>query len=293
MLLLLLDFEALAGLMWSEPHLERQQNVSNETAEMALTARQEAILRTLRSKGSVQVEELAQEWKITTQTVRRDLSELCNASLAVRIHGGAKRMTSTAIVADEERRTNNLAAKQAIADRAAELIPNSASVSLNIGSTTEMVAEALRLHSDLTVLSNNINIIPILRGSPLRSLILIGGEIRLEDGAVVGIDALATIAKYKVDFAVIGASSIDPDGSVLDFDEREVTVARTILANARRRILVADNSKFSVGAPHRIGDIGELDYLVTDLKPPQSFLDHMARHGTELILSTNTEKLPH
>lgn len=252
---------------------------------MAFNERQDAILRTLRAAGEVEVDALAREWGVTTQTVRRDLSELCDAGLALRTHGGARRMIATSAMAYEDRRQRQTKAKNAIADAAAALVPNGASVALNIGTTTEMVAESLRLHQDLVVLSNNINIVPILRRSRLRSLILIGGEVRLSDGAIVGGDAIRTISNYKMDFAIIGASSLDADGSILDFDEREVSVARAILQNARQKVLVADASKFAVSAPFKICEAGELDHIILNAPPPEQFAALCAEQSTRISVA--------
>lgn len=259
---------------------------------MTFNDRQESILKTLRKIGEVEVDTLAQEWRVTTQTVRRDLSELCDAGLAMRTHGGAKRMITTSVIAYEDRRLKHTLAKSAVADAAAALVPNGASLALNIGTTTEMVAQALRMHSDLTIVSNNINVVHILRASRLKSLVLVGGEVRLSDGAVVGGDAIRAISNFKVDFAIIGASSLDPDGSILDFDHREVSVSRAILENARKKILVADVSKFEVSAPVKICDANDLDYVILDAPPPPSFEASLNAQDTKLIIAGQKDAKP-
>lgn len=264
----------------------------NSQSDMTFNNRQEAILKTLRQFGEVEVDSLASEWNITTQTVRRDLSDLCNAGLAIRTHGGARRMIATAVVAYEDRRLKHTLAKSGVADAAANLIPNGASISLNIGTTTESVAEALRLHNDLTVVSNNINIVHILRASRLKSLVLVGGEVRLSDGAVIGDEAVKTISNFKVDFAIISASSLDADGSILDFDQREVSVSRAILENARKKILVADVSKFDVSAPIKICNAKDLDYVILDAPPPPNFEASLREQDTKLIITGETHAQP-
>tara|TARA_B100000768_G_scaffold179795_1_gene198252 strand:- start:88 stop:879 length:792 start_codon:yes stop_codon:yes gene_type:complete len=252
---------------------------------MAFTDRQEAILKELRSSGNVGVKPLAFEWGVTTQTVRRDLAELCKAGLAMRTRGGARRMITSPVIAYEDRRLNQTEAKTCIADAAAALIPNGASLAINIGTTTEMVAEALRLHEDLTVISNNINMVPILRASRLKSLFLIGGDVRLSDGAIISSDAIKEISNYKFDFAVIGASSLDADGSILDFDQREVLMTRAIVQNARKTILVMDVSKFELSAPFKICDAKDLDYVILNASPPPTFENSLLGQSTTLIIA--------
>lgn len=246
-------------------------------------ARQEKILEVLHTSGYVEVDMLASLFEVATQTIRRDLSELCERGLASRVHGGARRAISTSMATYEERRLEGKASKTGIADAASKLIPNGSSVAINIGTTTEHVANALQLHKDLTVITNNINVVHILQNARLKSLSIIGGEVRMSDGAIVGADAVDSIRNYKVDYAIIGASSLDHDGSVLDFDQREVAVARAIIANARTKILVCGKTKFEVSAPHRICGISQLDIIVTDATPPSSFCEIAEKTNTKII----------
>lgn len=250
---------------------------------MSLNDRQEQIIELLRSDGRVDVESLTNKFGVTSQTVRRDLAELCGRGLATRTHGGARRTVSTSSVSYEQRRLHKMDEKQKIGRLAASLIPNNCSVILNIGTTTEQVARSLAEHEGLMVVSNNINVIQILRNSKLRDLVIVGGGVRQSDGAIVGDEAVEFISRYKMDYALIGASSIDADGVVLDFDGREVAVARTILRNARTRILVADRSKFDRNAPVRICDLGDLDYVVLDSVPPPEFIEQAKLSGTQVL----------
>lgn len=252
--------------------------------------RQEYILQELQSTGQVKVDDLSASLDVATQTIRRDLSMLCNKGLAARIHGGARRLISTSTITYEERNQTDIEAKIAIAQSTAALIPNGSSVAINIGTTTEHVADALKLHKDLTIISNNINVVHILRNTILKSLIIIGGEVRMSDGAIVGPGAVDAIRNYKVDFAIIGASSLDLDGSVLDFDQREVAVSQAIIANARTRILVSDSSKFGVSAPYRICDTDDINYVVTDTPPPFKFNDVAHRSNTKIIIAEKTNE---
>lgn len=252
---------------------------------MTLTARQESILSRLRKESEVDVAELALEMDITPQTVRRDLARLCDAGLAQRTHGGARRPLTVSNTGYEDRRLNNAAAKDAIAARVAQLVPDNCSLALNIGTTTEATARALSGHRGLVVLSNNINIARIFAGAPVKELILAGGTVRPEDGAIVGPEAVSFISNYKLDCAIVGASALDEDGAVLDFDRDEVAAARAILANARRKILVCDSSKFARTAPVRICDIGDVDVFVTETPPPLAFQKAAQAAGTEILIA--------
>lgn len=239
---------------------------------MSATSDRQSLIRShLARDGQVLVDELATALGVTTQTIRRDLAALCEAGEATRIHGGARMASTIANIGYDVRQRAFSAEKAAIGAVAAGLIPDACSVMINIGTTTEHAARALAAHRDLVVISNNINVINLLIASPVRELVLAGGTVRPADGAIVGDDAVAFIERYKADFAIIGASALDADGAVLDFDGREVAVARAILRNARTRILVADATKFTTTAPVRICQIDEIDHFITDAPPPAAF----------------------
>ena len=108
---------------------------------------------------------------------------------------------------------------------------------------------------------------------------------RQTDGGIVGEAAVAFIRQFKVDCAVIGASALDEDGAILDFDMREVSVARAIIENARRTILVADHLKFERSAPIRICPLAAIDQFVTDSEPPPRFRAACLGAGTEIVIA--------
>ena len=256
---------------------------------MSVIKRHDEILRLVRETGSIEVDGLARAFGVTTQTIRQDLRNLDTQGFLKRTHGGARKLDTVTTRDYAARREQSSAEKQRIGLAAAALIPDRCAVMLNIGTTTEQVAQALRHHSGLMVISNNINIITQLSGTTDKDLVLVGGRVRQSDGAVVGEDAVEFISRYKVDYAVIGCSSLDEDGTILDFDAQEVSVARAILRNARKTILVADQSKFRVTAPVRIADISEIDHMVTDAPPPDSFCEAAARGQTEIIVTQDSD----
>ena len=99
-------------------------------------------------------------------------------------------------------------------------------------------------------------------------LSLQAASVRHSDGGVVGEAAVDFMRQFRVDYAVIGTSGIDTDGTLLDFDLREVKVAQAIIETARETILVSDAMKLSRRAPVRIGHLEQIDVFVTDEVPP-------------------------
>ena len=162
-------------------------------------------------------------------------------------------------------------------------MPDNSSLFINIGTTTEEVARALAQHKDLLVITNNINVALTLYPHPSIKVIIAGGPVRHTDGAVVGSAAVDIIRQFSVDCAVIGASAIDEDGTLLDFDPLEVNVSRAIIENARRVVLVCDRMKVGRAAPVKIGHMDQIDTFVTDRLASERLRAVCARSGVEVI----------
>lgn len=250
-----------------------------------LTPRQADIMVLARQNGRVDVDGLALHFTVTPQTIRKDLNELCDRQLLNRMHGGATYPSGVTNYGYEARRMLAADGKRRIGLKAAELIPDHSSIIINIGTTTEQVAMALRRHTGIMVVTNNINAANILREVPSAEVVITGGLVRHADGGVVGEAAVDFIRQFRVDYAVIGASAIDADGTLLDFDFREVKVAQAIIETARETILVADAMKFERKAPVRIGHLEQMDAFVTDEMPPQEIIDICNAAGVKLVVA--------
>jgi DeoR family glycerol-3-phosphate regulon repressor len=254
--------------------------------------RQVAIVEIARQTGRVTVDQLAQRFNVSPQTIRKDLNELCDRKSLARVHGGAVLSFGLENVGYDARREIAREEKLAIGRLAAALIPSHASLFINIGTTTEAVAIALLQHQDLLVITNNINVASMIRPYPQLEVIIAGGVVRRSDGGVVGEATVDFINQFKLDYAVIGASAIDAEGSLLDYDFREVRVAQAIIANARHTILVADSTKFSRSAPVRIGHISQVQSFVTDRVESEAFRLLCEEAGVALIESAGSATAP-
>ncbi len=248
-----------------------------------LIPRQNAILDIARQSGRVLVDELAQRFEVTPQTIRKDLNELCDKRMLTRIHGGAILSSGVENVGYDARRMIASDEKEAIARAAAARIPDQASLFINIGTTTEAVARALLQHNGLMVITNNLNVASLMRAYPQIEVVIAGGVVRPTDGGIVGEAAVDFIRQFKVDIAVIGASAIDQDGALLDYDYREVRVAQAIVSNARRIMLVCDSSKLERSAPVRIGHISQVTTFVTDRCSSDALRKVCIEGGVELV----------
>src|SRR6201990_570590 len=248
-----------------------------------LSNRQTEILKVAGAFGRVMVEDLARRFEVSAQTIRKDLNDLCEQRALIRIHGGAMIASGVENLAYEARRFVAADEKKAIGAAAAALIPNGCSLFINIGTTTEEVASALTSHEDLLVITNNLNVAMLLYRHPRIEVVVAGGTVRRADGAVVGSTATQLIGQFKVDYAIIGASAIDEEGALLDFDYREVQVAQAIIANARSVMLVADSTKLHRSAAVRIAHLSQIQTFVTDAPLPAGLANICHTRGIEVV----------
>lgn len=238
---------------------------------MTLNPRQTALLEEVRSQGFASIDELARKFGVTLQTVRRDVNMLAESGMLARFHGGVRVEGSTVEnIAYRQRQGLHAEGKQRIARAVASAVPEGCSLILNIGTTVEEIARELMHHRGLRVITNNLNVASILADNPDCEVIVAGGVLRSRDRGIVGEATVEFISRFKVDIGLIGISGIEADGTLRDYDFREVKVARTIIEHSREVWLAADASKFNRQAMVELAHLSEIDRLFTDepLTPP-------------------------
>ncbi len=242
--------------------------------------RQIRLLDLVQARGTMTVEQLAETLGVTLQTVRRDVQRMADAGLLARFHGGVRLPGSTTEnIAHRQREVLHAEGKARIAAAVAAQVPDGCSLILNIGTTTEAVAKALLRHRGLRVITNNLHVATILSTNPDCEVIVAGGVVRARDWGIVGEAAVDFIRQFRVDIALIGISGIEADGTLRDFDYREVKVAQTILQQSRETWLAADHSKFHRPAMVELARLGQIHRLFTDAPPPEPFPALLAEAG--------------
>ncbi|WP_420349667.1 DeoR/GlpR family transcriptional regulator [Pelagibius sp.] len=257
-----------------------------------MNQRQERIIDLVRERGFVAIEALADHFAVTPQTVRRDINQLCDQGLMRRYHGGAGLPSSVENLAYQTRQVMNREAKARIAAIAAAEVPDNASLFINIGTTTEEVAKALVNRRGLRIITNNLNVASILSENRDFEVIIAGGLVRSRDKGIVGEATLDAIRQFKVDIGIIGISGIDDDGSLLDFDYREVRAAQAIIGNSRRVFLVTDHTKFGRNAMVRLGHLDEIDAVFTDRPPSKAMREILKQADVALHIAAGAEEAP-
>lgn len=228
------------------------------------------------------IEELASRFSCSTQTIRRDVRDLAEGGMVRRYHGGIAPVLPPQNTAYGIRRTLLSREKRNIAHLVAKHIPADASIVLDIGTTSEAIAVALARHEGLRVITNNLNVAHIMRSNETCDILIAAGRLRRRDNGVTGDSTVEFLNQYRPDIGIITLSSIDHDGTLLDFDTHEVRVTKAIIQNSRRVFLAADHSKFGREAMVRLGHISEVDAFFTDQIPPQRFCKLLEDCGVSL-----------
>lgn len=249
---------------------------------MTQQRRHDLIIEQVRQNGFVTIDELVAHFQVTPQTIRRDLNQLAKAKKIRRHHGGAGLESSSVNTAYQDRKIMNLEAKEKIAAELVQMVPDGASLFINIGTTTETIARALLQHNDLLVVTNNIHVATTLSAKKDFTVIIASGEVRHRDGGIVGEATQEFINQFHMDFGIIGISGIHTDGTLLDFDYKEVRVAKTVIQNSRQVLLAADHSKFGRSAMVRLGNISQANHFFTDKPPPPEIAEILTANQVKL-----------
>jgi DeoR family glycerol-3-phosphate regulon repressor len=251
---------------------------------MDLSERQVEITELLRQGGFLAVEALAEQFNVTTQTIRRDLTTLCDYGLARRRHGGIERPAEAGNLAYGSRQILARGAKQAIAHEVARHIPDNASIAFSIGTTPEVVASALLQHHGLRIFTNNLNIAMLACANPTFEVNIAGGRVRNSDNDILGPGMETFMSSYIFDFGIYGVAGVGERGTLLDFYEEEVRARWLIHENSRATILVLDHSKFGRTAHVRGGQIGEATKVFCDTQPPDNIVKILEKSGSQLVI---------
>ena len=229
--------------------------------------RQQAMAQLVAERGRLSVNALAEEYDVTTETVRRDLSTLERMGLVHRVHGGAVPPNSLAVIESGllERDQANTRQKERIARAAIELLPPAgATVLLDAGSTTSRLSSLLPRDHRLTIYTHAVPIAARLATYPQVDLHLLPGRVRTTTQAAVGVDTVRALQDLRADVAFVGTNGLTREHGLSTADRDEAATKRAIVSSARLVVVLADASKIGAEFPVRFADLDEIDVLVTD-----------------------------
>ena len=242
---------------------------------MLRNAREKEIVNLLKEAGGfVSVGELCRALYASESSIRRDLTALESKGLVRRSYGGAELVTNySSAIAFGHRAHHNVAAKKAIAKKAATLIKDGDVIFLDQSSTAFYLASEIAHNSTLTVVTNNIEIIMLLSTTGIRT-ICSGGTLGEENrSCLVGTDAQYIFGNINADLVFFSTKSLSFDGVISDCDREEVLVRAAMLKNADRRIFLCDSEKFGTGSAYKQCTLDDVDCLVCEDDSARAFAE--------------------
>lgn len=258
----------------------------SERGSLSSFERRQALLEWIESEGRISVEQVCARFGVSEATSRRDLNVLARMGKARRVHGGAIRVKSAH---PEEpflqREFKNSEEKQRIGCAAAALVKEGETVFLASGSTTLAVARQLLGRRNLTVITNSLPVIELMKDEESISLLAVGGLLRKSELSFIGHIAEQAISELRADKVFIGTHAIDLENGLTSDYLPEVMVDRAILRIGREVILVADHTKFGLVAPAFVAPISSIHVVVTDVKTPREYLDRLAERGVKVVVA--------
>lgn len=250
--------------------------------------RQQAIADLIAVRGRVSVAELAEEYAVTTETVRRDLSQLERAGVVRRVHGGAVPAQALTVLEPRvaERDLSRGEEKDRIAKAALDLLPrHGGSVLLDAGTTTARVAARIPRELELTVVTNSVPIAALLADRAHIELHLLPGRVRATTQAAVGEDTVEALGRLRTDVAILGANAFSADHGFSTPDHSEAAAKRAMVAAGQRVAVLADSSKAGLENLVRFAAVDDVDVLVTDTGVPERVVDALTRRDVEVVVA--------
>ena len=261
--------------------------------------RQQKIAELVAGSGRVSVTLLAELFRITTETVRRDLATLENAGTVRRVHGGAVAADrfSTTEESINVRAIQRPDQKRRIAEAAMALVPQTSSGSILIdgGSTTEVLADLLSRRTavepsaadpgaELVVITHAVPIAARLLSTPGIALQILGGRVRGLTQAAVGQATVDAAHRLRPDIAFIGANGIHPSFGLSTPDPEEAAVKAAFVRSARRIVVLADSTKLDAETLVQFASLKDLDTLITDSEPGPELAAALAEAGVDVVI---------
>ena len=245
--------------------------------------RQRAIYMLALREGSVDVGDLARRYNVTTETIRRDLSDMQSRQLLRRVHGGAiplERMNHEPLV--EARDMVNAEEKLRIATMAVEEVPERGSVIIDSGSTGQRLAEGFPVDRDVHVVTNSLITALTLSRRGVRELTVLGGSVRTKRHAMVDDTTRSELQHMAIDVLFFSCDGLSFQHGLTTPYREEHMIKRAMIERARRVVAMVDQSKFHNVQMFSFASFEEIDVLVTDTRVDPEDVDALTSHGMTL-----------
>ncbi len=245
-------------------------------------ARRDLIAARLAEGQSVASVQLATEFGVSEDAIRRDLRALTAEGLCRRVYGGALPLASKPLSA---RLGEGVEAKRALAVRAAELIERGSLIFLDAGSTHVALVDALPEDFGLTVATNSIDVAAAVLTRQDMDLLMVGGAVDASVGGAVDAVAVEAVARLAIDLSFVGACSVSAEEGVGALNHADAIFKRAVAAASRRRVALVTNDKLGARSPYRIAPARSFSVFIVERDAPEAFVADLRATGAEVLVS--------
>lgn len=249
--------------------------------------RRQRILELLHTEGSVRVSDLSLRFRVTPETIRREINRLADEGRLLRIHGGAVLPTGIPEEPFPRRLSRQLTEKGAIAAAAADLVEEGDTIVLDASTTALALGRALaeRQTANLVVLTNGAELPLHVGASAAIAVLCLGGSMRWRSRSYVGPLTVGALSQYRVRKAFISCQGFTLDSGPSESNDDDAQVKSAMVRAATEVILLVDHTKWGRNALVPICPLTGIRRLITDREPPPAERDHLARMGIELRIA--------
>jgi DeoR/GlpR family transcriptional regulator of sugar metabolism len=252
--------------------------------DLMLQERQSVIYGRLQANGRVFAAELALEFGVSEDTVRRDLREMAAAGLCERVYGGALPI-SPAGGSLSQRAAVASNRKDVLARAAIPQIAHGSTVFFDAGSTNLAIANALPDDMVLTAATNAPAIAAALIDKPGVSVILIGGQVDKQTGGALGAKALRDMEPLSPDLCILGACGIDLEAGVTTFGFEDAEFKRFATTKSKKVLVAVTSEKFGTAAPHSVLPVAHCECVVVEHDADPVMLERYRERGCRIIVA--------
>lgn len=243
----------------------------------------EIVARTLQA-GRVDVADLARDFEVTAETIRRDLSELQERQLVRRVHGGAVPWQTQGFEPLLAVRNDlQVSEKRRIAHVAVQELPDSGAIIIDSGSTLTFLAERLPRDRSLLVVTNSLLTAQVLAENEAAEVVVLGGQVRKNTLAMVDPEAVAAVSRLHVDTLFISSDGMSAERGLTTPYREEAALKQAMIRSAERVVALVDFSKYGNDHLTRFADWSEVDVLVTDQRADEATVAQIEAFGPTVL----------
>ncbi len=240
--------------------------------------RHQAIISMIPFNGYVMIKDLSETFNVTEETIRRDLVKICESNHSIKkIHGGVFRTADDDLGAPQNfRQTLLTKEKTRFAESCAGIPSEGDCIMLDSSTTCHFIAQQLKLRNlKFQIVTNSLRTAALFSDNENIQVVLIGGRLRKSNGSLVGAEAARQIGKICADYSFISPTGVDVQFGITDTNANEAVVRELMIRNSKKRILVADHTKFGLTCPNVIAPLDIFDRIVTDKATSAVYMEQM------------------